>query len=207
VERSRDIDLMRYFDGELGADEARALEAELDDEARAKLAALGSLREGVRTHLELEADDAEPALAGMWARVEQRLQASGDPAHPGRRPEQARPRAEAGSGDEPGLWAAIARFFDRHRGHFVTGAVTAGAVAALVLILRPPPEQVVVERIVTAPARPVEAVPARATPPEIESLEVNDGAGTVITLAGDGEESPVAVIWITPDESNVEGPI
>jgi anti-sigma factor RsiW len=199
-----DIDLMQYFDGELPADEVRRLEAELDDEARAKLEALGSLREGVRTHLELSADDAEAALAGMWDRVERRLQANGAtaPAVAAKAAAGGAPAAEGG-----GLWAAVTRFFDRYRGHLVTGAVTAGAVAALILLLRPPVERVVVERTAALPPAPVEATPVRGAPPEIEFLEVNEGSGTVITMAGDDEDSPMAVIWITPDESNVEGPI
>jgi hypothetical protein len=39
-----------------------------------------------------------------------------------------------------------------------------------------------------------------ASPPEVESLDVEGGTGTVFTIADDEGGSDTAVIWITPDD-------
>jgi hypothetical protein len=198
--RHDDMDLMLFHDRQLAPAEAAEVDRQLKGSAddRAKVTALGQVGEVVRTHLEIAADEAEPALDGMWGRIERALAEGGVGATEGLAAAPVAPRAAA----EVGLLGAILAWFDRHRGHFVTGAVTAGAVAALFLALRPTHERVVT-RTVQAPA-PVE-VRAASTPAEVEYLEVVDGTGTVLTL-GEGEDT-TTVLWIDPNDESVEGPI
>jgi len=208
-----DIDLMLYHDGELSPEAAADVVAQLEagSQARAKLEGLGEIREGVRTYLELEADRAEPALDGMWDRVERQLSANGRSTA---KPEAAMTEAgaepmRASAGAEPpaiGILGAIWRWFDEHRGNIITGAVTAGAVAAIFLVYRPTRETVV-ERVVHAPA-PVEATPAAlGAPATVDYLNVVDGTGTVLTIPGEDDEDTTTVLWVEPDEDSVEGPI
>jgi len=198
----RDSDLMMLADGELDPTEAAELEAMLGPEERAKIAVLRHLGEQVRGHLELSADDAETRLAGMWDEVDKRLSLEAAPAVPAA--PVAPPTARSG------LWSRIAGWLDEHRGHFLTGALSAGAVAALILVLGPPGERVVVERTAQRPP-PIEIAPVpvptapvvlASSPPTVESLDVAGGTGTVFTV--EDEDGAVAVIWVTPEDT-VEG--
>jgi hypothetical protein len=105
-------------------------------------------------------------------------------------PEQAR----------PGLWSKVARWFDRYRGHIITGAVSAGAVAALALLLRPgaPDPGVAAPRPGAIDVRPA----SMRAEPEIESLDTPNGEGTVLNL--EDEDGHTTVIWVTPEDT-VEG--
>jgi hypothetical protein len=122
-----------------------------------------------------------------------------------------------------GFLAAIGRFFGQYRGHFLTGAVAAGAAAALILALRPP-AQVVIERTVAVPVQEtpgtraaedsvndsapaaVKLVHDEPSPPEIEHLEVSGGSGTVFVMPRDGEDD-VAATMIFLETDDVEGPL
>jgi hypothetical protein len=85
-----------------------------------------------------------------------------------------------------------------HRSHIATGLVSAGAVAGLALALRPSaPAPTVVVKTVQVPA--VAPVAVVHTPPEVESLEVTDGTGTVFTF-DDDDDGVSGVIWIEPSE-------
>src|SRR5690606_7720204 len=102
-----DIDLMQYADGEL--DEAEvAARVEKDPDARAKVDSLGQMHEIVRGHLEMSADAIpDRRFETMWREVSRAIDV-----------------------DEPvGVLARIRSWFDRHRGHVITGMVSAGAVA------------------------------------------------------------------------------
>jgi len=79
--------------------------------------------------------------------------------------------------------------------------VSAGAVAALALILRPsmPDPGVQGRGGVAIDVRPVAL---RATP-EIDALDTPGGTGTVINL-DDDEDGHTTVIWVTPADT-VEG--
>jgi hypothetical protein len=108
-----------------------------------------------------------------------------------------------------GIWG----WLGQHRSHFVTAAASAGVVAGLALWLRPTQTSAVAP----APAPVAVKVPASdsgqpkmipaimpadlAKPTDIESLDVPDGSGTVMTITDDDGET--AVIWISPNE--VEG--
>jgi hypothetical protein len=200
--RLRDIDLMQLADNELdpaARGEVERAVAEAPDTAvlHDKLAALEELGELVRGDLELAADEVEPRLAGMWAEIEKRMDLDRAP-------------AAAAPVPGPGLWGRFSRWVDAHRGHVLTGALSAGAVAAIALVMRPEPVQIETART-DAPAalpsqpevdRDVTAV-LQHTPVEVQSLEVSGGTSTVFTYQDeDGEQS--TVIWVTPEDT-VEG--
>ena len=214
TKRPSDLELMMYADGELGADEARAVAAWLakDEDARVKVESLRQVGEAVRTFVEIEADEAEvevPAFAQLWDRIERRVHANG---HTEKAAEPARPRAPRRRAVEKsgGMWASIRSWFENHRGHVLSGAVSAGAVAAVMLAVGA--RERVVERTVYKPSPVVGgAAPAalRSEPPEVEELEVYEGSGTVLTIEpDDDDDSAAAVIWISNDDAeNTEGPI
>lgn len=163
-----DIELMQHADGEI--------EIALDDTARAKVEALGQMRELVRGHLELAADAVpEHRFAAMWREVTKGLD------------EQA-PR---------GVWARFTAWLDAHRGHVITGALSAGAVAAIALFMRTSNDAKAPER------SSIEVLPAAMrTAPVVESLDTPDGTGTVMNF--EDEEGHTTVIWVTPADT-VEG--
>lgn len=176
---SADAELMEYADGELEGESDPELAARIEGapDAKAKLEAIKQLGELVRGHLELSADAAPDArFAAMWRRIDDQL--------------EARP---------VGLWARVTAWFDRYRGHVITGAVSAGAVAALALVLRPGTEGGYAGR--SGGAIDVRPVALRATP-EIDALDTPGESATVISL--DDEDGHTAVIWLTPDDT-VEG--
>ncbi|MBA3539364.1 MAG: hypothetical protein H0T79_07020 [Deltaproteobacteria bacterium] len=180
-----DIDLMQHADGEL--DDAE-LEAELDrdPEARAKVDAIGHLGELVRGANELAADAVPDAkFAGIWREIDKLLENETAPAAvvvpPPIGPKQG--------------W--LARFFDRYRGHLMTGVVSAGVVAAIALVVRRGEEPTFTNSN-TIDVRPV----SLRSPIEIESLDTPDGTGTVLNL--EDEDGHTTVIWVTPADT-VEG--
>lgn len=180
MSRLDDMELMQHADGELPG-EPDAGDADLDVDARRKLEALGELRELVRGHLELATDETDDRkFQEMWRRVDRALDAEA-------------PR---------GLWARISSWLDRHRGHLLTGAVSAGAVAALALILRPDAGTgELTERDRGGDIIDVRPVSLRS-PPAIESLDTPNGTGTVLNY--EDEDGHTAVIWVTPADT-VEG--
>jgi hypothetical protein len=175
--------MMLAADGELGDAPAPSGPA-----AEATAASVHELGELVRGHLELAADQAEPRLAGLWELVERRLDLAD---------EAVAPPAPAARPAPASLWGRAWSWLTGHRSHVITGFVSAGAVAALALALRPSSEPRVVVRTVAVPAIQPTAVLAR-TPPEVESLDVGDGTGTVFTI--DDEDGETAVIWVEPAE-------
>jgi len=196
VSKVTDPDLMMLADGELDAAEASALERAAGANGTVKVAALREVGDLVRGHLELAADDADERLNGLWDLVERRLDMPEPVA------DQAKPaRAAAAS---PGFWSRLVRWFDGHRAHLLTGALSAGAVAALAIVLREEPRVEI--RTVEVPAKPVatdgggEPIVLVATPPEVESLDVSGGTGTVFTIEDEDGGTETAVIWVTPDD-------
>jgi hypothetical protein len=172
-----DLELMEHADGELD-DPGVLARIEREPDARAKVEAVRQLGELVRGHLELSADAVHDAkLAAMWRRIDDQIE------------------APAG-----GAWARISGWFDRHRGHVLTGAVSAGAVAALALIFRPGGSDLG-RRGIGYGAVDVRPVAMRAAP-EIDSLDTPGGSSTVINI--DDEDGHTTVIWVTPADI-VEG--
>ena len=162
--KSHDIDLMQEADGER--------EGVADDgDARAKVGAVRELGELVRGHLELSADAVpERKFDAMWREVDKAIA----------------PESHAG------VWARITRWFEQYRGHVITGMVSAGAVAALALLLRPASE--------TSSGRaPIDVTPAAFRPTEIEELDTPGGTSNVFHLKD--EDGNSTVIWVTPQDT------
>jgi hypothetical protein len=157
----RDVDYMEHADGEA--------ETELDANGRAKVAAVRELGELVRGRLEQAADDLpEARLAQMWSQIDKSIAPVAPPAS----------KPHAG-------------WFERYRGYVLTAAISAGAVAALAVMLRGTPAQ----NQTAAGA----LVPAVHRPSEIEELDTPGGNGTVFNLAD--EDGNTTVIWVTPNDS------
>jgi anti-sigma factor RsiW len=176
----QDIELMQHADGELderGAAGVRAL-IEKDPDARTKVESLGQMNELVRGHLELSADEIpDRRFEAMWREVRKSIDVEAP----------------------VGVWARISAWFEKHRGHVITGAVSAGAVAALALVLRPgspDPVQVQGGRLID-----VEPAALRA-PPVIEDLETPGGNSTVLNI--EDEDGHMTMILVTPADT-VEG--
>jgi hypothetical protein len=208
VTRRTDEELMQYFDDELDAAERETLRAELaggggdDPAAVTKLGALEQIRDSLRAYGELAADDVEPRLDSLWGTIEQRVRANGENENeiaPARIAEQAAPRKR------PGMWAAFVEWVVGHRGHFATGALAAAVAVVLMMVIRQPNERVV-ERVVQVPERTAVAASA-SEPPVVENLEVYGGSGTVLTFPAEDGETATAVIWISRDSDDSEGPI
>jgi anti-sigma factor RsiW len=175
--KHHDIELMQHADGELPARTDLAKLVEDDEAARAKAGSIAEIGELVRGHLELSADAVPDArFARMWREIDTGLEAA--------------PR---------GVWARIASWLDRHRGHLITGAVSAGAVATLALVLRPTAP----ETTQASGRSSIEVLPAAMrTAPVVESLDTPDGTGTVMNF--EDEDGHTTVIWVTPADT-VEG--
>jgi hypothetical protein len=175
-----DIELMQHADGELdeSADAPVKARLEKDKDARAKVESLAQISELVRGHLELSADAvSDRKLSAMWRQIDKGIEAE----------------------NPTGVWATITAWFDRYRGHVVTGAVSAGAVAALALVLRSGDG----DKVVGKPSGPIEVLPVgMRSAPVIESLDTPDGTGTVLNFAD--EDGHTTVIWVTPADT-VEG--
>lgn len=186
--RRSDGELMQRADGELASDGA------VGSEDARKLEALGELGELVRGHLELSAD-AVPArrFADMWREIDKGIDLG-----VAKVAEPARDRERAAAAAGSGWWAGITGWFERYRGHVITGAVSAGAVAALALVLRGAPSEVAVRSYGAIDVRPA----SLRSPPAIEALDTPDGTGTVLNL--EDEDGHTAVIWVTPADT-VEG--
>jgi len=177
-----DLELMEHADGELD-DSGVADRVARDPAAQARVESIKQLGELVRGHLELSADAVHDAkFTAMWRRLDDQLEA----------PPHAR--------QATGLWARVAAWFDHYRGHVITGAVSAGAVAALALVLRPSAPDGGMSGM-RGGAIDVRPVALRATP-EIDLLDTPGESSTVINL--DDEDGHTTVIWVTPADT-VEG--
>lgn len=194
----RDPDVMQLVDGELAPAEAAEVEAQVarDPALRGKADGVRELDELVRGHLELAADEAEPRFANLWSQIEKRIEHDRVPvAVPARKTGS----AAIDSGAPRGFFGRIGRFFDRRRGYIVTAVVSAGAVAAVALVLRGRGG----DRITTAGTTTILVTPVvDHEPPEVESLDTPDGTGTVLTI--EDEDGDAAVIWVEPSDE-VEG--
>ncbi len=178
-----DLELMQLADDELAERDAQAVTHRIasDPAARTKAEALSELAELVRGHLELAADNvSDRRFEAMWKEIDV---------------------ATAAPVAAPGAWSRILGWLDGHRGHFITGAVSAGAVAALALILRPGTHDDTTAQALHSGAIDVRPASMRVAP-EIESLDTPDGEGTVLNL--EDEDGHTTVIWVTPEDT-VEG--
>jgi len=166
-----DLEVMEHADSEFDDPELSA-RIEREAEARVRLDAIQEIGELVRGHLELSADAVHDArFAAMWRRIDEQIAPA------------------------TGLWARITGWLDRYSGHVITGVVSAGAVAALAIILRPGNTDLGASGAHAIEVRPV----AQRSTPEIDSLDTPGGSSTVISLNDD--DGNAAVIWVTPDDN------
>lgn len=187
----RDVDLMQLADGELDPVAAARVEAQLDDAGRTKLAALRELGEAVRGHLELRADEADGRLARMWDEIDKQLAPRAAPPVRARAP-------------RPGVWSRFSGWLDAHRGHVLTGLVSAGAVAALMWWMRPAGTSTTMY-VPEGGGGPIKPVSLQRQAPQVESLDTpEDSTANVFTIQSDNDdEGATTVILVTPDD--VEG--
>lgn len=189
MKASHDIDLMAFADGETGEHQLEDLLR--DPAARAKAEAVNELGELVRGHLELTADAVpQKKFDALWREIDKGIEREREASQP------ATQTGERAAAPAAGWLRRVGRWFDHHRGHVITGAVSAGAVAALALILRGPGGETQV-----AGKGPVETMPV-IQPAEIQSLDTPGGTGTVFNL--EDEDGSTTVIWVTPEDT-VEG--
>jgi len=182
--KEHDSDLMALADGELDERAAREVEERIarDQTSRRKLEGVGEISELVRGHLELTSDAVpRKKFDALWREIDKSLD---------RETEPVKTRA-------PGFLRRVGRWFDHHRSHIITGAVSAGAVAALALVLRNPSDGAIATK-----HGPLDTTPVVHRPTEIESLDTPGGTGTVFNL--EDEDGSTTVIWVTPEDS-VEG--
>jgi len=202
VKTPPDSDLMAFADGELDELESRELEARLGrgGNLRGKGEGVREIGDVVRGHLELSAD-AVPQMKfdNLWREIDKAID---------REAEAVPAKAKAAPVEDAGLLRRIGRWFDRYRGHILTGAVSAGAVAALALLLRDPTVAPGggggANDLASGSARTGSNGPQLVNyqPTEIESLDTPDGTGTVFNL--EDEDGSTTVIWVTPEDT-VEG--
>lgn len=166
-----DYDLMCLHDGEIDPTESRAQRANLsaDPHAATKLQFMGQLGDSLRAQAAAAMEEA-PTDA-MWQRIAPAL---ATPVVPMRPPLQGY------------LWSAAA------------GAAL--AAAATVLLMRGLTDVARSQNAaVVTPPTTAPFVMVKASPPEVESLDVPTGSGAVFTLQD--EDGSAAVIWISHDES------
>lgn len=190
-----DADLMAFADGEVDERTSRELEDALarDTTSRAKVDAVGELGDLVRGHLELSADSVpSKRFDALWLEIDKGIE----------RASATEPAKAAARVEDAGALRKIGRWFDRYRGHILTGAVSAGAVAALALLLRNPTSDMPGGTTANGSNTLEPTMVNNHEPAEIESLDTPDGTGTVFNL--DDEDGSTTVIWVTPDDT-VEG--
>jgi anti-sigma factor RsiW len=181
-----DIELMQHADGELDERHVADLEQRLasDPAARTKAEALGEISELVRSRLELAADDVPSAkFDAMWRAID-----------------DATTPARAETDERTGIFGAFATWFEKYRSYVFTSVATAGVVAGLAFVLRSSSggTTTIVQQRGAIDVQPA----ALRQPPEIESLDVPDGEGTVLNL--EDEDGHTTVIWVSPADT-VEG--
>ena len=124
MKRAPDSDLMAFADGELDEHTVEN-DLALDPVAQRKVEAIGELGELVRGHLELSADALpQKRFDALWREIDKSIERNVDA--------PVQPRAPAPAG----VLRRIGRWFEHYRGHIITGAVSAGAVAAIRIRLR-----------------------------------------------------------------------
>jgi hypothetical protein len=175
---NRDLDFMEHADGEA--------ETELTADGQAKVDALQELGELVRGRLELAADDVPDArFASMWREIDKQIDL--------KKVETPAPVVT----ESAGFLSRLGRWLDRYRSQIITGAVSAGAVATLALVLRGGGGATT-----HTSHDPIDVRPVVHRPAEIEDLDTPEGTSTVFNV--DDEDGSTTVIWVTPEDT-VEG--
>jgi anti-sigma factor RsiW len=185
--KPRDEELMAWVDGELPRDEARQLERGMEGEAaeateaKAKVRAMQQVGEVIKARYEAAADEAQPRLDALWARLERQLDEA--------------PAKERAVAEQRGFFAAVREWFDSYRGHVLTGAVCAAAAALAVIIARP--DRVVERetvRVVEVPVEPNRGV-VQVKAAEFEDIETAEGSPDLIKIPASEEgEAPTVIL-------------
>jgi hypothetical protein len=176
-----DIELMQHADGQLSERVKRDLDERIDGDADAatKIESLHEIGEVVRGHLELSADAVPDArFVTMWKTIDGALDDA--------------PVATSS------IWRRLGHWLDHYRGYLLTGALSAGAVATLALVLRGGGDEPGASGPGAIKVQPVNL----RSPPQIESLDTPGGEGTVLNI--EDEDGHATVIWVTPEDT-VEG--
>ncbi|HET9991037.1 MAG TPA: hypothetical protein VFQ65_21040 [Kofleriaceae bacterium] len=182
---NRDLDFMEHADGEL--------ETELAGDGRAKVEAVKELGELVRGRLERAAEDVpEARFAAMWSEIDRTI------SKPSAKSQNLPVLAQPAHATQTGIWSRIGRFLDTYRSQIITGAISAGAVATLALVLRGSGDSATHRN----GSGPIDVQRVSHRPAEIEALDTPGGTGTVFNL--DDEDGSTTVIWVTPEDT-VEG--
>ncbi len=195
-----DLELMRSFDGESTRLSGTEL-SERDPQAASKLEALTELGDGLRLLINSEMRESikDETFSAMWGQIEQQIAMSAEAVQ----------QVRSAPGEQSrGIVNAIRAWFERYRSQVLTGMASAAAAAALVWFARPPSTEVrLVEK--SSPASSTSSEPLLVSAaPEVESLEVYDGSGIILTLPADGDGgAPTSVIWLLPPDNSEEGPI
>jgi len=190
--RKPESELMELADREV--DDAATLGGLTSDE-RAKVDAVGELGELVRGHLELSADAvADAKFARAWDQIEKRIALASD----AEAPTGANTETAETAGGGGGLWRRAGRWFDRYRGHVITGAVSASAVAAIALYVHAPVD----EARRSGSGQPIDVRPAAYRPAELESLDTPGGVSSVFHLEEEDGRT-TTVIWVTPQDQDM----
>jgi hypothetical protein len=183
--KTHDIELMQLADGEIAPSELLR-----EPGAQAKVDAVGEMGELVRGDLEHHAEQV-PArrFEAMWREIDKAIEH--EQAHAPPKEES----TQVGHVRANSFWRRLSRWFEGHRGYLITGVVSAGAVAALAIVLRGPGESGTQHGAISVQ-------PAAYRPTEIESLDTPEGTSTVFHVKD--EEGASTVIWVTPADT-VEG--
>jgi hypothetical protein len=172
---------MEHADGEASI--------ELTAEGSAKVDAIHEMGELVRGRLELAADDVPDArFAAMWKEIDKQIDL--------KKVETPAPVVV----ESAGFLSRLGRWLDRYRSQIITGAVSAGAVATLALVLRGGGGATTHSSHDPIDVRPV--ANNHRGPAEIEDLDTPEGTSTVFNL--DDEDGSTTVIWVTAEDT-VEG--
>lgn len=185
-----DIDLMQHADGEL---DDRSIEERLgrDADARAKVESINEIGELVRGHLEMAGDAVPPKrFDAMWSEIDKQLDLAKAPPEP-------EPVRASTSVERAGAWGKVTRWLDKKLGYVITGVVSAGAVAAIAIAMRP--SGTTTTTVFEPPINP--AIPVVHRSAQIESLETPGGTGTVLRIEGSDDDGDATVIWVTPDDT------
>lgn len=182
--KAADEELMRFLDGELSASESRSVEERLaqDPRLQRQASAVAEVGAVIRSRYEKAAEDAEPQLLAMWARIEKNL-----------------PLPEANAQRSAFAW--VASWMSTYRSYVATSLVSAAAGVLIATTVGPSTKVVEVVKIVEVERPPQAGLAlAKSADAEVESLEVTGGTGMVFHIPAEKHgEAATAVIWVTPE--------
>lgn len=192
--KAADEELMRFLDGELSPGESRSVEERLTKapHLQRQASAVAEVGAVIRARYEQAAEDAEPELLAMWARIEKNM-------------------AAPGANQKRSAFAWLASWMSTYRSYVATSLVSAAAGVLVATTLGTSTKVLEVVKIVEV-ERPAQAglALAKSADAEVESLEVTGGTGIIFQIPAEKHgEAATAVIWVTPETppAGTEDPI